>query len=400
MNDNMYRGVIEDNNDPKKLGRVKVRIFGIHTSVNENAGADFEWVQTDQLPWATVMGSTSFGLVGGIGISSVLPKGTWVWVTLEQGRTNYPVVIGTLIGNVTEAADGVYDGGKGFCDPDGINPQKTRVEESDINRLARNEKLADTSYDEAKAYDSTDTIHKITNDNVDNVDSITDDKTGADVSQLEPNSLSDAAEYPNCTVLETQSGHVVEIDDTPDNERIKLYHKSGSFMEIRPDGTFIQKGVNAETPSHFIHMNSINEHIAMGVKRYIELNLEEIITGEVMRNIKLDLKEHIEGSIIRDTDKNITDNILGAVTITADGHLKIDNDVIITGNLKVDSAIAVDGDMTSGAEVRDSSGNLSSLRDEFNIHKHVGNLGSPTSPPLTPDPEVSASPITVTLSPK
>ena len=26
-----YRGVVEDNNDPKKAGRVRIRIFGLHT---------------------------------------------------------------------------------------------------------------------------------------------------------------------------------------------------------------------------------------------------------------------------------------------------------------------------------------------------------------------------------
>jgi hypothetical protein len=50
-----------------------------------------------------------------------------------------------------------------------------------------------------------------------------------------------AAEYPNNAVHATKSGHVIEIDDTPDAERIHIHHKSGSFIEIHPDGKIVVK---------------------------------------------------------------------------------------------------------------------------------------------------------------
>lgn len=40
---------------------------------------------------------------------------------------------------------------------------------------------------------------------------------------------------------------------------------------------------------------------------------------------------------------------------------------------------------TSSGEISDSVGNLSSLRDNYNAHTHIGNLGAPTSPPDKPD---------------
>ena len=41
-----FIGVVEDNNDPDKLGRVKVRAYGHHTN-------DLSDIPLEYLPWAT-----------------------------------------------------------------------------------------------------------------------------------------------------------------------------------------------------------------------------------------------------------------------------------------------------------------------------------------------------------
>ena len=43
-----FTGVVEDRNDPDKLGRVRVRCLGFHTE-------DLLDIPTKDLPWATVM---------------------------------------------------------------------------------------------------------------------------------------------------------------------------------------------------------------------------------------------------------------------------------------------------------------------------------------------------------
>ena len=45
------------------------------------------------------------------------------------------------------------------------------------------------------------------------------------------------ARYPFNRVNQTESGHVIEIDDTPNGERINIQHMSGSFIEMHPDGS-------------------------------------------------------------------------------------------------------------------------------------------------------------------
>lgn len=49
------------------------------------------------------------------------------------------------------------------------------------------------------------------------------------------------AEYPYNKVTQTESGHIIEIDDTPGNERLHVYHKSGTFIEIDSNGSMVKK---------------------------------------------------------------------------------------------------------------------------------------------------------------
>ena len=50
-----------------------------------------------------------------------------------------------------------------------------------------------------------------------------------------------AAVYPYNHVMETAGGHVLEFDDTEGAERIHIFHKNGSFIEIHPDGKIVMR---------------------------------------------------------------------------------------------------------------------------------------------------------------
>jgi len=49
-----------------------------------------------------------------------------------------------------------------------------------------------------------------------------------------------AAVYPNNLVYETSAGHVKEYDNTDSAERIREFHKSGTFYQVNPTGDFIE----------------------------------------------------------------------------------------------------------------------------------------------------------------
>lgn len=90
---NIYFGVVEDRNDPLKLGRVKVRVFGIHT-------ADKTKIPTDDLPWATPIQPIISASMNGIGWTPTGPvEGTHVALTFIDGEDcQQPVILGTIAG--------------------------------------------------------------------------------------------------------------------------------------------------------------------------------------------------------------------------------------------------------------------------------------------------------------
>src|SRR5574343_157459 len=52
-------------------------------------------------------------------------------------------------------------------------------------------------------------------------------------------------EYPYNKVNQTESGHIIEIDDTPGAERLHIYHKSGTFIEIDSNGTVVKRAIGS-----------------------------------------------------------------------------------------------------------------------------------------------------------
>lgn len=84
----IYRGVVEDVNDPLKLGRCRVRVPSIHGPMDDT--------QIPLLPWARHINPTPVGMKRG----SFIPphKGDIVFVFFEGGDKLDPVFIGSSYG--------------------------------------------------------------------------------------------------------------------------------------------------------------------------------------------------------------------------------------------------------------------------------------------------------------
>lgn len=172
-----FIGVVEDREDPKKLGRVKVRIYDLHT---DNKAL----MPTSELPWATIMMPANYSSHDKIGLSpnGLVLGSTVIGFFLDGNDANQPVIMGTIHGIPNN------------------DPQKHDVPEParEINNIS-------------KTYDS-----------------------------MEPQSAYNAR-YPFNKVFRTERGHVVEIDDTPGSERIHVYHNSGTYTEINNEGRKVDK---------------------------------------------------------------------------------------------------------------------------------------------------------------
>lgn len=78
-----------------------------------------------------------------------------------------------------------------------------------------------------------------------------------------------AAIYPHNKTVTTKSGHVIELDDTPRSERIHVYHKSGSYVEIFPDGSIVTKSMKDSTSV------TMNDHAISVVKGDLQIVANE-----------------------------------------------------------------------------------------------------------------------------
>ena len=256
-----FAGVVEDRNDPLKLGRVRVRCLGYHTE-------DKEALPTADLPWAhPLLPITSSG-VSGIGQTPLgLLEGSWVIGFFRDADTKQDAVImGSLPGKPSQTGAINQAEGLGFSDPNGVYPRYAA--ESDVNRLARNDADNQSLTLEARKTFRAASYLNIPTANIlpiaDGIVSI--DQSEGDTWSLPENTY--ATQYPYGHVYESESGHILEFDDTPDKERILLYHHSGTETEITDKGT-----------TNTIVKDDLNQIIEKNNKVYIKGNKDISIKG-------------------------------------------------------------------------------------------------------------------------
>ena len=262
-----FVGVVEDRQDPKTLGRLRVRCLGYHTE-------DLIKLPTSDLPWSHVMNPITSATVSGLGQTPLgAVEGTWVVGFFQDGaEAQQPIIIGTLPGVPSELPD--TESKKGFQDAvNGVYPKYK--DESDVNRLSVNdEDLPHSSLTIRQA----DLDKKVGTAQIDGIfEGVAQIPTDLDAGAIrdeyvgvviggewsEPNTPY-AAEYPHNHVYESEAGHIREIDDTPTKERIHERHASGTGYEIHPDGS---KVTRVKQDNYTIVTNDDYTHI-LGTQRH------------------------------------------------------------------------------------------------------------------------------------
>jgi len=283
-------GVVEDRFDPMYLGRCKVRVVGYHTS-NKSL------LPTEDLPWAFPLQPITSAAMSGIGNAPIGPvEGTWVLGFFRDGEDcQEPIMIGTLGGVPGETYVNALrnNSNYGFQDPNKVYPKAEYLSEPDTNKLARNQDIANT-------------VVKIKDDNRQTNIQTSDGKTWD-----QPLSHYNAS-YPFNHVYQSESGHVIEIDDTPSNERISLYHKSGTYFDIDVNGTKIEKitGDNYE-----ISLRHNNVLIKGNANITIEGNNNIYVKNDCNLTVDGDLTHHVHGDYEM--------KVAGKVSITSGDNMEL-----------------------------------------------------------------------------
>jgi hypothetical protein len=327
---NWFVGVVEDRADPEKAGRVRVRCLGYHS-------ANIQEIPKDDLPWASVMMPVTAGANSGIGFSPhFLLEGTWVVGFFRDPAKQEPVIIGALPGvnttkttNFTIAASskvGGYSGSSttsappaaatsagGFIDPNSKYPTELYLDKSDTNLLAQESADTHPSRSVKDAPESWSTA-------------------SGDAEQ--PATTQESAKYPSNHVFETESGHYVEFDDTAGNERIHLFHKKGTFIEIDSSGNMIIKTVG-----------NVTNIVAGNMDVYVKGNYSVSAGGNIDIYAGKNLTEKVDGN--RLTTIKGTETIEVTLDVKQDYKLNLTTTITALGSIKATGAMTVGGSSIS-----------------------------------------------------
>lgn len=303
-------GVVEDRKDPLKLGRCRVRIFGHHSEKKNE-------VPTENLPWAHPVLPLNNS-------NPYAPKEgeTVVGFYMDGEEKQFPVMMGVTPG--IPIAN--QNSNEGFCDPrnsEQLNsaPVKPEIfqetnsrypraaDEPTTPRVARNESMEKSQYQ--------DKLNKLI-------------PTQSDFDLVEK----PATVYPYNKVYESESGHLLEFDDTPNAERVHLYHRSGTYQEYFSNGDAAEKVENDK-----------REVIRKNYKLFVGEDGHIHIVGDA----KIEVEGNCEltvGKKLTITAASIDLNSLSTIGISAPGGIIMTEGSIVGGG-SILSDVGVTGSFTS-----------------------------------------------------
>ncbi len=343
-------GVVEDRQDPLKLGRVRVRCVGWHA---ENKML----LPTDLLPWAMPMMPMN-------NTNPYAPReGDMVFGFFTDGEAGQDlVVVGVFpsiplkAGNAQEAFSDGRDTGQLQASP--VKPSETqtlyprRLDEPSTSRLARNDADYPSPINESKAANK--------------------------ASKVEPNSYYNAV-YPYNNVYESESGHAMEFDDTKGAERIHLYHRSGSYVEYGPQG---DRSERIQKDKFTVVIGDDSVYVKGDVKLYVDGN----VTAEIGGNLQATINGSVTADIGGQADLTVGGNINAtAQNLNLNGNLNVTGQATVSKNILVGQGITTGtggggGNMTVNGSAT-FTGDVVAEGTSLHTHTHSDPQGGNTGPP-------------------
>jgi len=239
-----------------------------------------------------------------------------------------------------ELEDRILEGGQsaqkigvfpnGFQDPAGVYPRQDYWHQSSLNKTSLGTNRNDLTTN--GGIPSLQTAKKVNYDLQSEIPEI------ANQAKIDTNKA--ASSYPNNQVTETPGGHIIEMDDTLGNERILIRHKSGSGIEIKPDGSIYLASGNSlivsaaddahvvvEGNAHMTYQGNVNVDVTGDYNLNIAGNYNKFIAGDERAEIDGARRYNIaknDGLIVKGgkfttVAKGVVDTYLGGFTAAVKG---------------------------------------------------------------------------------
>jgi hypothetical protein len=367
-----YRGTVEDNNDPLKMGRLRIRIDGLHSPfLSETEVSHLPWAyqasslywsggekidntdqdagrylptggETNKLPLKTVTQLTpSIGYIkdeietksGTGGIFTVPRKGNRVWVFFENGDHNKP----HYWAMATKQQDWIIQKNKITTD---INDRRKNVSE------LRNKFTPDTSEHKGKTPSNNASvntfcskpranIYPIDNISVENITSFTS-KNGTTfiivnekgkeryyiINKGSSEFISEYGHKKTVVGTTTSDGKTIQSN----NEELVAGHKE---LHIVGDyDTFVNGNLFLQTEGH--HQSNIKKNFGIYVKEGdVDIIIEkgnanvDVIKGNMNAHVGKNLQSQVDGDSITKVKGNYDVNVGGDLSYNVDGKTTV-----------------------------------------------------------------------------
>ena len=361
-------GFVEDRMDPLKLGRLKIRCVGWDADNKMQ-------LPTDALPWAQVAfpvnnvnpyackeGDMVLGFFAdGEAAQQRIVFGQFPSIPLKEANAEEAFSDpreDSILADAPrppESKEYIEDGtGIVITEKPQADPNPIYLDEPTTSRIARNdaETITETFIQERKdnAVKEIKTYNK--EEELSNWD--------------EPKTLYDAV-YPYNNVMETESGHVVEYDDTPGAERIHIAHRNGSFTEWYPDGDRVEKITKNK---YTIVMADDHLYVMGSCKITVQGDAEIYVQKNLYATVDENLTAYVVGNVDAQVDGDVTALVKGDVDATVNGSLSATIDGDATLDIGGDCSETVGGGKTSdvGGDYNISAGNFSVNAGTINLN--------------------------------
>jgi hypothetical protein len=148
--------------------------------------------------------------------------------------------------------------------------------------------------------------------------------------------------YPFNNSTQTPSGHAFEMDDTPTRERVRLQHRTGTFIEMHPNGDEVHKvygdGYEITIKDKNVLINgNINITVVGDANIYTVGNKTEQVDGNYELHVKGNYTTVVEGltSFVSQGDMDIKAGgaLGGGLFVTPGDYVSIRGDLKVNGEI-------------------------------------------------------------------
>lgn len=436
-----FYGIVEDRQDPLKVGRVRVRIHGIHTD-------DKLLIASADLPWCQVILPTTSAGLSGLGTGHGLVEGSTVFGYFRDKAKQDPIVLGVAAGipqagyketSTDELITRSIE--KGFNDPRALTvdayaetPEAPNPAQDSrrgwglttaMDTAPKSPETIDLKYDNTGStikelelteemlpyyplyVDESDYSSLARGSVLDHAIAKQTDAEGNEVEIPEEQKiLKDFVDvdaepvYPYNKVHQSESGHVFEVDDTVGKERINLHHRSGTFHEIHADGSEVTRIVNnnytailkdnkvfiAGNTDLQVGYGNVNITIDTGNVdlKVLKGNVTELVAeGNVDTTVsKGNVTQLVsEGNVTGEITKgNFTGKIGGTTDVTSEGKITItgNSGTEIVSDTKISGTLHVTKAQTNDSSIKAKGEVTAKNKVKLSTHKHtVGGSAAP-----------------------